>query len=87
MHTIPQSHKVIFLMTLCNTYLQFSADVVACNRNPDTDQVQGLDTYNDPTERANHVDPNQTNIVHFSGNYSNGRIMCRYIDHRLSVTI
>ena len=58
-------------------HLQFSTDVVACNRNPNTDQAQALDTYNDPMERANHVDPNQNNIVQFSANYSNGRIMCR----------
>lgn len=57
--------------------VQFSTDVVACNRNSNTGQVKGLDTYNDPTERANNVDPNQNNIVQFSGNYSDGRIACR----------
>lgn len=64
--------------TLSFTCLQFSSDVVACNRNPETGEVQGLDTYNvPPTERGNNVDPNQNNIVQFSANYSDGRIMCR----------
>lgn len=58
--------------------LQFSADVVACNLNPQTGVVQGLDTYNEPDKAANDVDPHQ-NVIQFSGNYSNGRIMCRYI--------
>ena len=64
-------------MTLCYMHLQFSADVIACNRNPNTDQVQGLDTYNDPKILTNKVDQNQINVVQFSANYSNGRIICR----------
>ena len=57
---------------------QFSADVVACNRNPKTGMVQGLDTYNEPDQTANVVDPYQ-NVVLFSSNYTEGRIMCRYV--------
>ena len=59
-------------------FFQFSADVVACNKNPDTGIIEGLDTYNDPPKnRANTVDKHQ-NVVHFSGNFSDGRIKCRY---------
>ena len=59
-------------------FLQFSADVVACNRDPKSGVVRGLDTYNEPDERANDVDAHQ-NVVQFSSNYTDGRIICRYI--------
>ena len=65
-------------MTLCNMHpLQHSADVVACNRNPDNSDVHGLDTYNEQNAYNNKVNKNQNNVVPFSANYSNGRIMCR----------
>ena len=69
--TVTETHFYI-------SFLQFSTDVVACNRNPKTDVVQGLDTYNEPDERANDVDPHQ-NVVLFSSNYTDGRIICRCV--------
>ena len=50
---------------------------MACNRNPETGVVQGLDTYNEAENPVNVVDPQQ-NVVQFSANYSDGRIKCRY---------
>ena len=71
---------MIFIVPFC---LQFSADVVACNRNPKTGMVQGLDTYNEPDQRVNDVDPHQ-NVVQFSSNYTEGRIICRYVTYLIA---
>lgn len=58
--------------------LQFSSIVVACNRNPVTDIVQALDTYNTPPkERDNKINP-FPNVIQLSANYSDGKITCRY---------
>ena len=55
---------------------QFSSDVVACNRNPSTDVVEGLDTYNEANYKTNKVDP-KPNVVLFSSDHTDGRIRCR----------
>ena len=62
-------------------FFQFSADVVACNRDPKTGVVKGLDTYNLADVLTNQVDVHQNNIVPFGGNYTGGRINCRYYNY------
>ena len=60
--------------------LQFSADVVACNRVPANDTIEVLDTYNiaEPG-RGNSLDPNQ-DVVVFNASFIDGRIICTYVD-------
>lgn len=56
--------------------MQLSADVFACNVNPDTHMVEALDTWNDNSyNNAPNVD--QSNITLLSGSFSDGRIVCR----------
>ena len=56
--------------------LQFFADVVGCNLDPNTGMVEAVDTYNAaPNARANILDVIQ-NIVKFNSSFSNGRITC-----------
>ena len=58
--------------------LQFSADVVGCNRNPGTGLVEVLDTWNQANARLNQMDPTQ-NVVMFRSIFSNNRISCTYV--------
>ena len=50
---------------------------MACNRDPSTNMLEVLDTWNVQSFKSNDVDSIQ-DVVLFSGNYSNGRITCRY---------
>ncbi len=58
-------------------YLQNSADVVACNRDPGTDIMTSFDAWNIQSSKGNQIDTIQ-DVVLFSGSYNNGRITCRY---------
>ena len=76
----PSCGNVVYILnevlTHTHTHSQFSSAVVACNRDPSTDVVEVLDTYNAPDKRANELTPVQ-NVVKFVANYSDGRIACR----------
>ena len=58
--------------------MQLSADVLACNVNPDTNMVEVLDTWNTANERDNIPDDIMDAFM-FSGDVQNGRIVCRYM--------
>ena len=60
--------------------IQFSADVVACNRDPATDMIEVLDTYNvAPTMgRNNLVDPTQ-DVMLFNSTFDGTRISCTLV--------
>ena len=62
--------------------VQFAADVVACNRNPNTDEVEPLDAWNSAIKRRTTVDPNN-DVIEFSTSYTDGRISCRWDDYNL----
>ena len=77
-HTCTHAH-------LSNTHiLQFSADVVACNRDPATGMVEVLDTYNiaEPG-RGNVVDPTQ-DVMLVNSEFDGTRISCTlvYMEYR-----
>ena len=56
--------------------MQFSSDVVGCNRDPNTGMITAVDTYNsDSPARANSLDATQ-DVVLFQGTSDNGRIRC-----------
>ena len=57
-------------------YQQESADVVACNRDPATDMVEALDTWN--TVGFNNIVDAIQDVESFLRSYSGGRIRCRY---------
>ena len=59
--------------------------MVACNRNPSTDLVVALDTWNGQIY-SNDVDTIQ-DVEQFSSSYSAGRISCRYIVERTTVVV
>ena len=55
---------------------QFSSDVVGCNRDPATDVISVVDTWNVPSNgRLNTLDATQ-DVVLFQGSFINGRISC-----------
>jgi hypothetical protein len=55
---------------------QFAADVVGCNRDPNTDMIAAVDTWNlNPDTRFNVLDATQ-DVELFSGSFMNGRITC-----------
>jgi hypothetical protein len=54
---------------------QFAADVVGCNRDPNTDTIVAVDTWNLNQGRGNVLDATQ-DVELFSGNFVNGRISC-----------
>ena len=57
-------------------WLQFSSDVVGCNRDPATDVISVVDTWNVPSNgRLNTLDVTQ-DVVLFQGSFVNGRISC-----------
>ena len=60
--------------------MQFDADVVACNRDPNTNMIEALDTYNPGTNenRTNRVDLAQ-NVRLFSSSFDGSRIICTYV--------
>ena len=59
-------------------YVQFAADIVACNRpkNATTDELETIDAWNSAVERRCTVDPN-SDVVEFAKNYVDGRLSCR----------
>ena len=64
--------------------IQFSADVVACNRDPATNLVEVLDTYNVPFPiRNNVVDPTQ-DVILFNSSFDGARISCTLVEPLLS---
>jgi hypothetical protein len=54
---------------------QLAADVVGCNRDPNTDMIAVVDTWNLNEGRGNVLDATQ-DVELFSGNFMNGRITC-----------
>ena len=63
--------------------IQFSADVVACNRDPATNLVEVLDTYNVPFPiRNNMVDPTQ-DVILFNSSFDGARISCTLVEPAL----
>lgn len=58
--------------------IQYAADVVACNRDPNTDDVETLDAWNSAIARRVTIDQTR-DVMRFASNYNNGRISCRYI--------
>lgn len=58
------------------TKLQFSADVLACNLDPNGD-VEVLSTWNADSGRSNVPDKNMSTFA-FSASVEDGRIQCRY---------
>lgn len=65
--------------------LQYATDVVACNRDPNTDMVETLDAWNSAVWRRTTVDTN-SDVVKFSSNYIDGRISCRCV-HVIKILI
>ncbi len=53
----------------------FSADVLACNLNPETNMIEVLDTWNQATGRSNLNDDVMDTFL-FSGTSDSGRITC-----------
>jgi len=49
--------------------------VVACNFNPNIDQLEALDTFNPPDRKTNILQPVQRNYLR-KGDYNDGRINC-----------
>lgn len=61
------------------TLFQFDADVVGCVRDPITDNVTTIDTYNVMAFTRNNVpDPTQ-DVIPFSSSFINGIISCTYV--------
>ena len=52
--------------------------MVACNRDPATGMIEGLDAWN-LQGNMNEIDVVQ-DVQLVSGNYSEGRIMCRWVE-------
>ena len=67
------------ILKLFLSLLQFSADVVACVRDPNTKIVSALDNWNPSSIRISDRDPTQ-DVVLFEGRAANGRITCRHVD-------
>ena len=63
------------LYLLSTIIIQNLADVVACNRDPNTDMVRAFDTWN-VASYNNEVDDVQ-DVILLSSDYSGGRITCR----------
>ena len=60
-------------------FVQFSADVVGCNRDPATNLVEVLDTYNEAAVRNNQPDPTQ-DVVLFNSSFDGTRIFCTLVE-------
>ena len=55
---------------------QFDADVVACNRNPGTNEIEALDTYNAPSPTRNNLVDARQNVRLFNSSFDGTRIIC-----------
>ena len=55
--------------------VQMAADVVGCNRDPNNDMVEVVDTWNLDQGRGNTLDAIQ-DVRLFTSNFANGRISC-----------
>ena len=56
--------------------MQFSADVVACNRDPITNMVEALDTYNVPSPGRNNLVDASQDVLLFNSSFDGTRINC-----------
>ena len=58
-------------------FFQQSADVLACNNNPDTGMVEALDCRNADKGHSNNPDEDQSEISLIFGSSENGTIDCK----------
>lgn len=60
-------------------FFQFDADVIGCVRDPITDNVTAIDTYNQPNIRNNIADAATQDLILFNSSFVNGTISCTYV--------
>jgi hypothetical protein len=60
------------------TFLQFDADVVGCIRDPNTDDVTAIDTWNALANTRNNIRDDTQDIVLFNSTFINSRISCTF---------
>uniref|UniRef100_A0A1X7UY64 DOMON domain-containing protein n=1 Tax=Amphimedon queenslandica TaxID=400682 RepID=A0A1X7UY64_AMPQE len=54
-------------------------DVLACQRDPNSNMVTAVDTWNPgPAREPNQIDPGQIDICPYTGSFENGRIICTF---------
>lgn len=52
-------------------------DVLACQRDPNSNMVTAVDTWNPgPAREPNQIDPGQIDMCPYTGDSVNGRIIC-----------
>ena len=77
---VPSSIYIYSYKGVITTFLifasQFDADVVACNRDPGTDMIEALDTYNLPPRTRNNLVDIRQNVQLFNSSFDGSRIIC-----------
>jgi hypothetical protein len=58
--------------------LQFDADVVGCIRDPSTDAVTAIDTWNAQADTRNNIRDDTQDIVLFNSSFVNSTISCTF---------
>ena len=59
-------------------FLQFDADVVGCIRDPNTDEITAIDTWNAQATTRNNIRDDTQDIVLFSSSFINSTISCMF---------
>ena len=86
-HLIVDAFSSIILSPYFVFLSQFDADVVGCNRNPGTNMIEALDTYNVPSPDRNNLVDRRQNVLLFNSSFDGTRIICTWVTHSLNIII